>query len=323
MITNREGFTYYCLRNLGGGLGINKYNDIEITEEQLNDRIDEAIQFYNDNGYAGVQHSYTKVQIRASNITITTNNAETFTFNETITGSTSGATAIVTTDDRTSTGYNLIVKQIKGTFQVGETIIGSTSNITSTVSQVTIGLIDLQYIDMPSDVHNIVNILHRSGITRFDILSPEYKIMFDSVQGLRYGGIAEYAVAMRYLSTIEKVIEGSRTLHYDYNRLQNRLHINVDWYTVFTPGQYIIVECYIPLVPEDWVKMWNDRWIKHYATSLIKRQWGINLKKYSGVRLLDGITINGQVLYEEAMNEIKELEQDLINRNPPFIGLIG
>jgi hypothetical protein len=51
--------------------------------------------------------------------------------------------------------------------------------------------------------------------------------------------------------------------------------------------------------------------LKRLTTSYIKRVWGNNMKKFGGMQLPGGITMNGQQIYDEAVAEIKEIE-DLI-----------
>ena len=57
--------------------------------------------------------------------------------------------------------------------------------------------------------------------------------------------------------------------------------------------------------------VWNDRFLKKYATALIKRQWGNNLKKFSGIQMPGGVTLNGQQIFDEAIQEIKEMEDEI------------
>ena len=57
--------------------------------------------------------------------------------------------------------------------------------------------------------------------------------------------------------------------------------------------------------------MWNDRWLKRYATALIKKQWGENLSKFEGVQLPGGITFSGSQILQEAKEEIQTLEEQM------------
>jgi hypothetical protein len=61
--------------------------------------------------------------------------------------------------------------------------------------------------------------------------------------------------------------------------------------------------------------VWDDRFLKKYTTALIKRQWGENLKKFGGIQMPGGVTLNGKEIYDEAIEEIKSLEEDLISTN--------
>jgi hypothetical protein len=61
--------------------------------------------------------------------------------------------------------------------------------------------------------------------------------------------------------------------------------------------------------------VWNDRWLKKYGVALIKKQWGANLKKFSGVQMPGGITLNGQIIHDEAVVEIKEAEEEMFKLN--------
>ena len=61
--------------------------------------------------------------------------------------------------------------------------------------------------------------------------------------------------------------------------------------------------------------VWNDRIMKKYATALIKKQWGSNMKKFGGIQMPGGVTLNGKEIYDEAVEEIKEIEEDMFNFN--------
>jgi hypothetical protein len=52
-------------------------------------------------------------------------------------------------------------------------------------------------------------------------------------------------------------------------------------------------------------------YLKRYATALIKRQWGANLSKFSGVEMLGGVTMNGADIYSQAQEEVNKLEEQI------------
>jgi hypothetical protein len=84
-----------------------------------------------------------------------------------------------------------------------------------------------------------------------------------------------------------------------------------------------LVECYRALDPEVVTRMYNDSWLKHYATALIKKQWAVNIKKFSGLQLPGGVTLDGDGLYQEATSEIKELEESMLNKAAPLEFFLG
>jgi hypothetical protein len=52
-------------------------------------------------------------------------------------------------------------------------------------------------------------------------------------------------------------------------------------------------------------------WLKKYATALIKRQWGENMKKFGGIQLPGGVTLNGDQIFGEAVQEIATIEEEM------------
>jgi hypothetical protein len=62
--TTREEFKNYCLRRLG-----HPVVEINIDEDQMQDRIDDALAFYRDYHYDGTERTFLKHQVTANNIT--------------------------------------------------------------------------------------------------------------------------------------------------------------------------------------------------------------------------------------------------------------
>ena len=80
----------------------------------------------------------------------------------------------------------------------------------------------------------------------------------------------------------------------------------MDWAADVVPGTFIIVECWRILDPDEFTNVYNDMFLKRYATAQIKKQWGNNLKKFAGVQLPGGVTLNGEIIYQEAIEEIRD-----------------
>jgi hypothetical protein len=128
-------------------------------------------------------------------------------------------------------------------------------------------------------------------------------------------------MVMSHLSLLDQTLNGKPL--YRFNRLGGRLYIDKSWGTIVAPNTYILIECYRALDPETATLMYNDPWLKHYTTALIKRQWATNLKKFSGMQLPGGVTIDGDKLYQEAMSEIQVLEDEIMRKSAPLEFMMG
>jgi hypothetical protein len=105
--------------------------------------------------------------------------------------------------------------------------------------------------------------------------------------------------------------------------MQGNLYLDVNWKSAFVLGDYVLIESYRALDPTLWSKVWNEPWLRRYVTALFKRQWAINGKKFQGLVLPGGVTIDWQGMYEEAKLEIKELEDEMLNKSAPLEFFLG
>jgi hypothetical protein len=89
-------------------------------------------------------------------------------------------------------------------------------------------------------------------------------------------------------------------------------------------GEYIIIECYRKIDPADFTDIYNDMFLKKYATALVKYQWGENLSKFQGIALPGGVTLDAQQIKTEAQEEITRLEEESrLNFEMPVMDLMG
>jgi hypothetical protein len=104
-----------------------------------------------------------------------------------------------------------------------------------------------------------------------------------------------------------------------FNRHTDKLYIDWDWSADIEVGEYIVIEGYIIVDPNTYTDIYNDRMLKKLATAYIKRQWAANMSKFAGMQLPGGVTMNGIAMYQDAMNEIKDIEELIRNTHeePP------
>lgn len=300
--SSRQGLIDYCLRKLG-----HPVIEINIDDDQIEDRIDEAFQFYRDFHFDGVELVYLSEAISASSIQITGINAASFTNGEKITGGTSGATTIVHANQAANKIY---VKSTSGTFTAGETISGGTSGTTATLTSITLGNYDNKYLTMSDAVLSVIRVLPFSSRTRgIDLFDVRYQILLNDLYSIQSADLIYYSQVQTQLQLINDILVGQKPVR--FNRHQNRLYVDMNWSDDVEIGDYIIVEAYRILDPDTFTDVYNDGFLKRYATALIKQQWGQNLKKFEGVQLPGGVTLNRQKIFDEATEELDQLREEV------------
>ena len=241
-ITNRSDFKDYCLRRLGFPV-----IEINVDDEQVQDRIDDALQYWQDYHFDGLQKFYYIKAVQQSDI-------------------------------------------------------------------------DQKYIDLSNVVDADGNALEIVGLSRiFPIQDSQASInMFDLRYQLRLNELYDftsasyvnYTLTQQHLRSLELMFTGEVPIR--FNRHMQRLYIDWAWGNYEAPvGTVVVAECYASINPDVYQKVWNDRWLKEYATALIKRTWGNNLSKFAGLQLPGGVTLDGKTMQQEAVAEIEKLEKEM------------
>ena len=234
-VTNRQELSDYCLRRLG-----HPVIEINIDDDQLEDRIDDAFQFYREYHYDAIEKVYLKHEMTANNI---------------------------------ADGYVTLSDAVVGV----ERILPFSSKTTS-------------------------------GMNIFDI---RYQILINDLYSIMSTDLIYYQQVKGQLELIQQVLVGTKPVR--FNRHMNRCYIDLSWSADVKAGEFLVFECWRILDPNTYNDVYNDMWLKRYATALIKRQWGDNLKKFGGMQLPGGVTLNGQIIFDEALAEIEKIEQEIRN----------
>jgi hypothetical protein len=169
-----------------------------------------------------------------------------------------------------------------------------------------------KYILIPQEVIGIVNIFDiGTSFGTNNLFNLRYQIALNDLYAFTTGPFAPYYMALQNVALAEELFVGKQALR--YNRHINKLYIDMNWTEKVNVGEYIVVEGYAIVDPEEYPDVWNDRWLQRYTTALIKREWGNNLKKYEGLSMPGGLTFNGQQIYNEASEDLAKLEEEVIN----------
>ena len=239
----REQHKDWCLRQLGFPV-----LDINVDDDQVDDAIDQSLQYFQDFHFDAVERWYLKHQI---------------------------------TETDKANKYIPITDNIIGVTRIFP--IGSTN--------ASVNMFDLRY---QLRLHEL-----------YDFTSTSY---------------VNYVLTQQHIRTLDLLFSGEVPIR--FNRHSNKLYIDWDWKYDLDVSEWLIIEGYVIIDPSEYTKVWNDRLLKRLSTAYIKKQWGTNMKKFQGMLLPGGIMMNGQQIYNEAVQEIQEIEQlirDTFEIPPQFI----
>ena len=261
----------YCKRQLGAPV-----LEINIADEQVDDLVDDALQYFHERHFDGVVQTYLKYKITQDDIDRGKGK-----------GSSNPKGVVTTTASTDIDGASV-------TFSYEE---------------------NSNYIQVPPSIIGI------NKIFRFDnstisggMFSLKYHF-FNSMEML------SYAMTKTYLSDIDFLLNTEKQIR--FNQRQDRLYLDVDWGNVQL-GEYIVLDCWRLLDPNDFARVYNDSFLKKYLTALMKRQWGQNLIKFQGVKLPGGIELNGRQIYDDAEKDLEIIREQMSNTYElPPLDMIG
>jgi len=304
---SKQTFIDYCLRSLGAPV-----IEINVDDDQIDDRVDEALQFYQHYHADSIEKFYLKHKVTNSSLTLTAAVAGNFSVGETITGGTSGAKAVVKTATGTKITYNALVDS-NTAFAVGDVITGGTTSATGTIASngISKGNIENRYIPINDLITDVVRVMPiRDSVSSSDMFDIRYQIHLNDIYSVGFmGNLTEYVMSQQFLSLLDLVIDSDQK-HINFDKHKNQLDVFMDWDEEVDVDDYLVVECYRIIDPNTYTDVYNDYFLKRYATALIKRQWGTNLIKFEGMVMPGGVTFNGRQIFDDANEEIEKLEEE-------------
>tara|TARA_Y100000287_G_scaffold131745_1_gene106847 strand:- start:253 stop:1215 length:963 start_codon:yes stop_codon:yes gene_type:complete len=302
---SKDTFKDYCLRQLGAPV-----IEVNVDDDQLDDRVDEALQYYQEYHTDATERFFLKHKV-VGTVLAFTGLSGTFQVGETVTGGTSGAKAVI----KKIVGATLIYKVLDDediSFQANETMTGGDSGATATITSITIGDFENKYITTNELIQQVVQVMPiRETVTSNDMFDVRYQIHLHDLYNLGFmGSLAEYVMSMQYLDMLDKVVDTDHK-SIGFEKHKNQLKIFMDWDEELNVDDYIVVECYRIIDPDTYTDVYNDYYLKKYATALIKKQWGQNLLKFEGMQMPGGVTFNGRQIYDDAIADIEKLEEEM------------
>jgi len=153
------------------------------------------------------------------------------------------------------------------------------------------------------------------------MFSVKYQLFLNDIYTFSSMEVLTYGITKRYLEDIDFLLTTEKQIR--FNQRQDRLYLDLDWSSV-TVDDYVIIDCYRLLDPNDYGRVYNDSFLKRYLTALMKRQWGQNLIKFQGVKLPGGIELNGRQIYDDAEKDLEVIREQMSNTYElPPLDMIG
>ena len=206
----------------------------------------------------------------------------------------------------------------KGISGVGVASTSVTTNIVGTATTFNY-YENSNYLQVPSHVVGVNKVFQFEGSNSIasGMFSIKYQLFLNDIYYWGSTELLTYSMVKTYLEDINFLLTTQKQIR--FNKRQDRLYMDIDWSSL-TVGQYLVIDCYRMMNPNDYSKVWNDSFLKPYLTSLIKRQWGQNLIKFQGVKLPGGIELNGRQLYDDAQREIEAIIEKMSSTYelPPY-----
>ena len=260
---SRQELIDYALRQLGAPV-----LEINVSEEQIDDRLDDALQYFNERHFDGVEKMFLKYK---------------FTQEDIDRGRARGgarSAGIVTTT--VSSGL--------GSFNWEE---------------------NSNYIPIPDTIVGVERVFKLDNRTiTSNLFNVNYQLFLNDIYWFSSTELVNYYVTKRYLEDIDWIVNPQRQIR--FNKRQDRLYIDMSWDSIVA-GNYLIMECYRILDPNDYTKVYNDSFLKLYFTALLKKQWGQNLIKFQGVKLPGGVELNGRQIYDDAVKELEDIRMRMLS----------
>ena len=277
--STRQGLIDYCLRQLGAPV-----LEINVDDDQIDDLVDDTIQYFNERHYDGVERMYLKYKVSQDDI------------DRGKASGTDGVGIVTTTGTSTNiSGLGTITSNFYETsnfIQVPDSVIGVEKIFKFDSSSISGGMFSIKYQLFLNDLY-----------------------YFNSVELLQYSMVKSYLEDIDFLLTPERQVR--------FNKKQNRLYLDMDFNSI-SEDDFIVIDCQRILNPNDFTKVYNDPFLKMYFTALLKRQWGQNLIKFRGVKLPGGLELNGREIYDDGQRELDAIRQKMqLEYELPPLDFIG
>jgi len=177
------------------------------------------------------------------------------------------------------------------------------------------------YINIPENIQSIIRVIGASNSNGSSFMSFSFQmknaIAWDVFS---YGGISSFFIANQYIAEMDNLLGNKMVSRFRQSTGKLHLDFNME---ILNVGDFLIVEANAIISPVVYSRLWSNRWLRKLAIAYAKRAWGTNLKKFQNVQLPSGMVLNGQEIYNEAINEIADVEGQIMRHQVPSSFIIA
>ena len=248
--------------------------EVNVADEQIDDILDDSIQYFQERHFDGTIQMFMKYKVTETDIKR----------GRAREGRTDNVGIVTTTAE--------------------STIDGGTTSFSWTETS--------NYLQVPPSVIGVTKVMHFDGANTVtnNMFSVKYQMFLNDIYYWGSTEILTYAMVKTFLEDLDFALTTQKQIR--FNQRMDRLYLDIDWSSL-NADDFIVMECYRALHPDDYARVWNDSFLKRYATAKIKKQWGQNLLKFQGVKLPGGVELNGRQIYDDAEKELEVIREQMSN----------
>ena len=242
--STRQGLIDYCLRQLGAPV-----LEINVDDDQIDDLVDDAIQYFNERHYDGVEKMYLKYKITEDDVT-----------RGTAKGTTGTGIVNTTATDTSNRTYNFY--ETENYIQVPDSVIGIEKIFKFDTSSISGGMFSIKYQLFLNDLY-----------------------YFNSVELLQYAMTKSYLEDIDFLLTTDKQIRFNKRqdrlyLDIDWGSQPAGEFIIIECYRALDPASFT------QIYNDSWMKMYLTALIKRQWGRNLSKFRGVKLP--GGIELNGG-----------------------------------
>ena len=242
--STRQGLIDYCLRQLGAPV-----LEINVDDDQIDDLVDDAIQYFNERHYDGVEKMYLKYKITEDDVT-----------RGTAKGTTGTGIVNTTATDTSNRTYNFY--ETENYIQVPDSVIGIEKIFKFDTSSISGGMFSIKYQLFLNDLY-----------------------YFNSVELLQYAMTKSYLEDIDFLLTTDKQIRFNKRqdrlyLDIDWGSQPAGEFIIIECYRALDPDSFT------QIYNDSWMKMYLTALIKRQWGRNLSKFRGVKLP--GGIELNGG-----------------------------------